>query len=215
VLLGPLRPNAAALAKQALSVNALSDGRLTLGIGLGARGDDYEVSGIETAGRGKSLTEMLERMTEIWSGDEVGPRTAGAPRLLVGGHVEESFARAARFGEGWIAGGAPPNQYAEMIKGVRAAWEQAGRSDAPRTAGLAYYALGDQAESAAHSYLTDYYGFLGEETAEMIAQSAATDAETVQAYSSAFEEAGCGELIFFPCSSDAAQADLLAEAVGL
>ena len=53
VLLGPLRENAVELAKQALSVHALSGGRLTLGIGLGGRDDDYEISGLETEGRGK------------------------------------------------------------------------------------------------------------------------------------------------------------------
>src|SRR6478735_11784406 len=45
VLLGPLRPNAGALAKQTLSLNAISGGRFTLGIGLGGRDDDYEAAG--------------------------------------------------------------------------------------------------------------------------------------------------------------------------
>ena len=43
VLLGPLRENAASVAKQALSIHALSGGRMTLGIGLGGRDDDYEM----------------------------------------------------------------------------------------------------------------------------------------------------------------------------
>ena len=47
----------------------------------------------------------------------------------------------------------------------------------------------------------------------MIAGSAATDADTVKGYLAAFEAAGCGELIMFPCSGDPAQADLLGEAV--
>ncbi len=80
VLLAPLRINAAELAKEALSLNALSGGRFTLGVGLGGREDDYELSGIETAGRGKRLDAMLERMREIWAGDEVGPSLAGARR---------------------------------------------------------------------------------------------------------------------------------------
>ncbi len=39
----------------------------------------------------------------------------------------------------------------------------------------------------------------------MIAASAATDAETVNGYVSAFEAVGCDELIFFPSSSDPEQ----------
>jgi alkanesulfonate monooxygenase SsuD/methylene tetrahydromethanopterin reductase-like flavin-dependent oxidoreductase (luciferase family) len=212
VLLGPLRPNATELAKEALSLNALAGGRFTLGIGLGARGDDYEASGIEQSGRGRRLDAMLERIREVWDGEEIGPRAGGSPRLVVGGHADASFARAARFGEGWIAGGAPPDQYAEMVAKFRAAWSEAGRAGEPRTMGLAYFSLGDRAAEDARAYLTDYYAFLGEETADYIASSAAQDAETVQQYLAAFEGAGCGELILFPSSSDPDQVDLLADA---
>ncbi|HWT90129.1 MAG TPA: LLM class flavin-dependent oxidoreductase, partial [Solirubrobacterales bacterium] len=59
VLLGPLRANPVALAKQALSVHALSDGRLTLGISVGGREDDYELAGVPMQGRGKNLDSML------------------------------------------------------------------------------------------------------------------------------------------------------------
>ena len=69
VLLGPLRTNQAELAKQALSVHALSGGRFTLGIGLGAREDDYKASGVDLKGRGQWLDEALERIKEIWEGD--------------------------------------------------------------------------------------------------------------------------------------------------
>jgi hypothetical protein len=49
--------------------------------------------------------------------------------------------------------------------------------------------------------------------AAMIASSAATDAETVRGSLAAFEGAGCGELIMFPCSGDPAQVEMLREAV--
>jgi alkanesulfonate monooxygenase SsuD/methylene tetrahydromethanopterin reductase-like flavin-dependent oxidoreductase (luciferase family) len=215
VLLGPLRVNATELAKQALSVHALSAGRLTLGIGLGGRGDDYEASDIEQRGRGKRLDAMLERIQEVWSGEEIGPTLEGSPRLVVGGHADVSFERAARFAEGWIAGGAPPDQYAEMVAKLRSAWSRAGRGGEPRTMGLAYYSLGEQAEEDARAYLLDYYAFLGDEVAGYIASSAAQDADTVRQRMTAFEDAGCGELIFFPSSGDPRQVDLLADAVGL
>src|SRR6478735_10899424 len=51
VLLGPLRVNPVALAKQVASVHKLSDGRMTLGIGLGGRDDDYEIVGADTGTR--------------------------------------------------------------------------------------------------------------------------------------------------------------------
>jgi alkanesulfonate monooxygenase SsuD/methylene tetrahydromethanopterin reductase-like flavin-dependent oxidoreductase (luciferase family) len=215
VLLGPLRPNATELAKRALSLNALSGGRFTLGIGLGAREDDYELSGVEYRRRGKLFDAQLERIEEVWKGDEVGPKSAGAPRLVVGGGVDAAFRRAARFGEGWIAGGSPPDQYAGMAEKAKAAWREAGREGEPRLMGLTYYALGENAEEQAREELSGYYEWLGEGIANFIADSAATDPETVQRYVAEFAEAGCGELIFFPTSSDPGQVDLLAEAAGL
>lgn len=213
VLLAPLRENAAALAKQALSVHALSGGRLTLGVGLGARDDDYELGGVDMRGRGRRLDQMLEKMEEIWSGKEVGPTTAGAPRLVVGGHADASFARAARFGEGWIAGGAPPSEYPGMVEKLKAAWAEAGREGEPRTMGLAYFSLGERAAENASAYAHDYYDWLGADAADYLASTTYQDAEAVRKYLTDFEDAGCGELILFPSSSDPEQVDLLADAV--
>jgi alkanesulfonate monooxygenase SsuD/methylene tetrahydromethanopterin reductase-like flavin-dependent oxidoreductase (luciferase family) len=215
VLLGPLRTNPTLLAKQTLSLHAASGGRFTLGIGLGGRDDDYEASGVSLSGRGKALDEALERIKEVWEGDEVGPSEQGSPGLVVGGGVDASFARAGRFGDGWIAGGAPPEHYAEMAAKAKAAWAEAGREGEPRLMGLAYYSLGEDAEAEAEAYLSDYYAFLGEEVAGYIVAGAAKDAETVKQRVAAFDEAGCGELIFFPSSSDPDQVDLLADAAGL
>jgi len=215
VLLGPLRVNPVALAKQVASVHKISGGRMTLGIGLGGREDDYEITGVSMRTRGKELDAMLERMREVWAGDEMGPQTETEPRVLVGGGVEASFKRAARFGDGWIASGAPPEQFAGWREEFEAAWSAAGREGQPQNAGLAYFSLGDQAEEDARSYLTHYYAWLGEETAAWIADSAAKTPETIQQYISAFDAAGCQELFLFPSSSDPKQVDLLADALGM
>jgi len=215
VLLAPLRPNAAELAKQALSVNALSGGRLTLGVGLGAREDDYEISGLELKGRGRRLDTMLEQIGQIWDGDEVGPSIAGAPRLVLGGHADASYARAARFADGWISSGTGPDLAREGIEKARAAWSEAERDGAPHLMALAYFSLGDRAEEDLRENLMHYYAWLGEEIAGMIAAGAAKDADTVKQYLAAYEDAGCDELVFCPSSSDPEQVDLLADAAGL
>jgi alkanesulfonate monooxygenase SsuD/methylene tetrahydromethanopterin reductase-like flavin-dependent oxidoreductase (luciferase family) len=215
VLLGPLRTNTVELAKQARSVHALSDGRLTLGIGLGAREDDYEVSGVALNGRGKRLDTMLNEMKRIWEGDEVGPSIAGAPRLIVGGHADAAYARAARFADGWIAAGSGPDQAREGIEKAKAAWSDADRDGEPHLMALAYFSLGERAEEDLRDNLMDYYAWLGEEIAGMIAASAAKDTDAVEQYLSAYDDAGCDELIFCPSSSDPQQVDLLADAAGL
>jgi alkanesulfonate monooxygenase SsuD/methylene tetrahydromethanopterin reductase-like flavin-dependent oxidoreductase (luciferase family) len=215
VLLGPLRTNAVELAKQALSVHAISGGRFTLGVGLGAREDDYEVSGVELNGRGKRLDAMLEEIKAIWAGDGVGPSIAGAPRLIVGGHADASYARAARFGDGWIAAASGPGQARAGIESARAAWRDAGRDGAPHLMALAYFSLGDRAAEDIRASLMDYYAWLGEEIAGMIAGAAAQDAESVKQHLAAYEEAGCDELVFCPSSADPKQVDLLADAAAL
>ena len=100
-----------------------------------------------------------------------------------------------------------------MVEKLTAAWSAAGREGKPRAMGLAYFSLGDEAAENASAYLGDYYAWLGEEVAGYIVGGAAKDAETVQQYVAAFEEAGCDELIMFPSSGDPDQVDLLAEAL--
>src|SRR5690349_3545463 len=190
-------------------------GAVTERIGLGGRDDDYELAEVETGTRGKDLDEMLERIWEVWKGDEMGPDTASHPRVLVGGSVEASFKRAARFGDGWIAAGAPPQQFVEWRAGFEKAWSESGRGEAPQNAALAYFSLGDRAEEDAKAYLTHYYAWLGEDVANFTAHPAAKDAEAVQGAIAAFADAGCQELFLFPSSSDPAQVDLLADAAGL
>ena len=211
VLLAPLRTNTVELAKQVRSLNALSGGRFTLGIGLGARDDDYQASGVELRGRGKRLDAMLEEMKEVWAGHEVGPTIAGAPRLIIGGHADPAYARAARLGDGWIAAGSGPDQARAGAEKARAAW----REGEPHIMALAYFSLGDRAEEDVRENLMDYYAWLGEDIAKMIGDSAAKDPEAVAEYVAAYEEFDCDELVFCPSSSDPAQVDLLADAASL
>jgi alkanesulfonate monooxygenase SsuD/methylene tetrahydromethanopterin reductase-like flavin-dependent oxidoreductase (luciferase family) len=220
VLLGPLRPNAVSLAKEALSLDCLSGGRFSLGIALGARSDDYEVSGIPWEGRGAALERQLEQIKKVWGGEVKGmegrpvgppPVREGRPELIVGGHGDAAIERAARFGDGWIMGGGAPDQFRELGAKFDQAWGRAGRAGKPRKVGLAYFALGPDGKKNADSYIHDYYGWLGE-VADMIASSVATDEETVRAYLQAFSDAGCEELVFFACSADVEQVELLAGA---
>lgn len=221
VCIAPPRANGVLLAKQALTVQALSGGRFSLMIGLGARDDDYEATETPTSGKGKRFDAQLEKIRSVFDREgfghagAVGPLASDPPPIIVGGSVEASFKRAARFGEGWIMGGGSPDQFAEAAEGVRKAWSEAGNDGDPKLKSLAYFSLGPDAEANAKENIGDYYSFLGEETAQMIAGSAATSDDMVKQYLSAFEDAGCDELVFFPASADAEQADLLAEAAGL
>jgi len=215
VLLLPLRLNTALFAKQAATIQHLSGGRLVLGMGLGGRDDDFDVSGASMGTRGRVFDGQLEEMKRIWDGQAIGPKVNEPPQIIVGGSVDASFKRAAEHGAGWIMGGGTPDQFRDGVAKLQEAWQAAGRSGEPRKMALAYYSLGDEAERNANTYLTGYYSFLGEDLANMIAGSAAKDADTVKQYAAAFEQAGADELVFFPSSSDPEQVDLLVEAAGI
>ena len=93
---------------------------------------------------------------------------------------------------------------------VDQAWQDAGREGRPRKLSLAYFALGPDARQAADTYLKRYYAFTGP-VADQIAAGAAVSPDQVRGAASAFEQAGCDELIFVPCSSNPDQVGLLAE----
>src|SRR5918993_938676 len=110
VLLAPLR-GAGVLAKQAATIDALSGGRLTLGLGVGAREDDFQFAPASFHNRGRRFEEQLELMKRVWSGqavsDEIGavgptPAQAGGPELLIGGYTPVSIRRGGGGGGGGV-----------------------------------------------------------------------------------------------------------------
>jgi len=221
ILIVPYRVNPALLAKQAATIDSLSGGRLTLGVSVGGRPDDYDVSDVPLETRGKRMDAMLREMKAIWDGAERGfagpigppPGRSGGPELLVGGTSDASYRRAAEFGSGWTMGGGGPDNLAAGATKARAAWQAAGRDDEPRLVALCYFALGDTAQKDADGYLRNYYGFLGDELAGRISGGAVVSPEMAVQYRDGFAQAGADELIYFPTSTDVGQVDLLADAV--
>ena len=107
-------------------------------------------------------------------------------------------------------GGGTPDRFAQAAAAVDQAWKEAGREGRARKLALAYFALGPDARRAADTYLTRYYDFMGP-MAGQIAAGAAVSPDQVRGAAAAFEQAGCDELIFVPCSAETSQVGLLAE----
>ena len=211
VVIAPLR-NTMLLAKQAASLDALSGGRLTLGLAVGARGEDYQVAQIESRGRGRRFAEQLEAIRDVWEDGKVGPKPAGSgPQLLVGGSSGEALARMARYSDGYMHGGGPPRAFSGAVSKARAAWTDLGRPGKPLLWGMGYFALGDGGDRAAE-YLRHYYAFTGP-FAEKIAAGNLTSAGAIVDFIRGYEDAGCDELVLFPTLSSPEQADRLAEVI--
>jgi alkanesulfonate monooxygenase SsuD/methylene tetrahydromethanopterin reductase-like flavin-dependent oxidoreductase (luciferase family) len=217
ILLAPTR-SAILLAKEAASVDQISGGRLTLGLAVGSRRDDYVAAGLEFARRGKRFDQDLEVILGAWRGELVGgcpkPPTPTPVRgqripILFGGTSGRVVERVVALGEGWTAGGAAADVVGPFGDRIRAAWNAAGRDGEPRIVALSYFSMTD--EEASKANLLDYYG--SAEWAQQLAEGAPRGAPAVRDAVRRFEDAGVDELILDPTVADRAEVDLLADAV--
>ena len=205
------------LAKQTASVDRLSGGRVTLGLGIGGRKDDFDAVERDFGSRGAYFDRQLERLHSLWRGEELsdsGQPTVPQPGreipILLGGTIGRTVDRAIRWGVGYTAGGGGPDMMAPIAAKLREAWAESGRAGEPRLVALTYFALGPDAGEGAASYLKDYYGFLGP-WADRIAESAPTSPEALKGVAAAFEDLGVDELICDPTIARLDQVDRLAD----
>ena len=218
VAIGPVSDKAL-LAKMAAGLDQLSEGRFVLGLAPGWRDEDFVVAGKSYQGRGKRFDEDIEFMLRAWRGELVEgatkkltptPTDGEAVPLAFGGNSPQAYARAARHGIGWTAGGASPDDVRGYFGSARDAWAEAGRAGQPKLWALTYFSLGEGGRETARDYLSDYYGDMGVGMSQVIP----ADADGIRWAVSAYEEAGADELILDPVSSDMRQLELLAAALG-
>jgi alkanesulfonate monooxygenase SsuD/methylene tetrahydromethanopterin reductase-like flavin-dependent oxidoreductase (luciferase family) len=219
VVIGPTRETTL-LARQSATIDALSNGRLTLGLGIGVRENDYLATGFDFHRRGRRIEEQLALLRRLWAGErlseQVGaigpppPRREG-PELLIGGYVPAVVRRIARWGDGYMApGGGEPQNLLKMWRAIEAAWREAGRPGKPRWVGAGYYALGPKAAEHASRYIEANYGYNPELAARRLkglpaSRAAVADAIRRQA------DMGVDEFILRPCAEELDQMDRLAE----
>ncbi|HST66187.1 MAG TPA: LLM class flavin-dependent oxidoreductase [Mycobacteriales bacterium] len=217
ILLAPAYPPVW-LAKATGSLHALSGGRLTLGLGVGGRPDDFAAVDRPYEQRGRLMDETLALLHRAWAGEPVaGGEFAVSPTvpggkvpILVGGNGAAAVRRTVAYGDGWTVGGATPQLAAEPAAQIRAAWQEAGREGEPRLAALTYYGFG--ADDTLARNLRHYYGFLGD-MADFVVTNAVRTPEEARQRARDFADAGFTELMFDPAVPDLDQVDRLADAV--
>lgn len=136
--------NPLVLAKQAATLDILSNGRLLLGIGAGYLEPEMTAIGVPMAGRGDRTDDHLAAMRAIWTqpgpvahhgpfidfaGVDAHPRpiTPGGPRIVIGGHTPAAHRRAVTKGNGWYGFGLTPEQTVASVEGLRRAAEEVER----------------------------------------------------------------------------------------
>ena len=140
----PLR-NPFEVAKAAGALSIFSDKRFALGVGAGWMKDEFDIYGVEFAGRGKRMDEMIAVMQKLWDGGMVEyhgqhydfPRLQIEPApkqrvpIYVGGANRAALKRAAFVGDGWIGAGNTPDEVPAIMAELQALRQQAGRADQP------------------------------------------------------------------------------------
>jgi probable F420-dependent oxidoreductase len=165
VYLLPLR-SAAAAAKLGASLDHLSEGRFIFGVGAGGEFPrEFAACGVPLAEGGQRMSEGIEVMRKLWSGQRVshagrlwkfddvhmqpGPYTPGGPPVWCGGRSEAALRRAGRLADGWISYVVTPEQFAAGVAAIDAARAEAGRSGEPfGTAHLLFARLDDSYDRA-------------------------------------------------------------------
>jgi len=216
------------VAKQMASVDQLSAGRLTLGVGVGGREHDYLAIGGNFSRRWSRMDEQVATMRRIWAGqppfpgaDPVGPPPvqAGGPPLIAGALGPKAIGRAARWADG-VDGAWTLDGDEATVRGafdlIESAWRAAGRDDAPHVSTSIWYALGPDAEDRLRRYAYDYLKVFGEEAGQFGAQSVACfTPDALRHAVASIRAAGAHELFLVPTTNDPVELDRTRDALGI
>ena len=133
------------LAKLSATLDIASQGRLTLGIGIGGEFPvEFEATGLEVNQRGRRTDECLEALKLLWTGDPVNfqgrhfqlsdtsinppPPQKPHPPIWVSGRRDAAMARAVKFGDGWMPYFYDPARYRESVSKIQQLAQDRGRT---------------------------------------------------------------------------------------
>lgn len=216
------------LAKSLATGDLLCGGRLTVGIGVGGRHEDYRAVGADPSTR--TMAEMARRvavMKRVWSGEKVtdsvlpvGPRPVqeGGPRLLVGTMGSKTLRHAAGWADG-LAGitlDLDTAKQNELFDVGRTAWAAAGKP-APHLATSFWFALGEPTDARAqiHRHLRHYMNWIPARAVDAMAPTtgwAGTEDQLAQTLR-AFAAIGTTEVHLIPTSTNLDQLHRVADVV--
>lgn len=224
----PLR-NAVLFAKELATVDVLSGGRLTLGVGIGSQDQDYLTTGIESAQRRQRMDEQVSIMRKTWQQEPplgghfpVGPKPFqpdGVP-LVAGVMGPKSIARAARWAIGVMDGNNSVNFDADGLSAQRELvtqiWTEAGREEKPQFSACLFFALGANAKEQLAECIFSISQAYGEEGARMAAESSTNyGAVRLREIVDDARSIGLNDIILMPTTADPDEIDRARDALGI
>lgn len=216
------------LAKALATGDMLSGGRLTVGLGIGGRREDYEAVGADPATQTmRGMAQLVATMRRVWAGEKVtdsvlpvgpAPVQGAGPRLLVGTTGPKTVQSAAAWADG-LAGTtldldtAKQNQLYDV---ARTAWARAGKPK-PHLATSFWFAIGDadSARAQVHRHLRRYMNWIPIEYVDAMAPSTgwAGTEDQLASVLQQFDDIGTDEVHLIPTSSDVEQVRRVADVV--
>lgn len=206
--------NAVWAAKEVATLDVLSDGRVTLCVGVGGRDKDYQAVGAEFRDRFRRMDKQVATMRDIWSGtppfegaDPVGPTPVqnGGPPVLAGSMGPKSIQRVSKWADGVysaaMSGDANLVQF--FFDTADSAWTESNREQRPYKATGFWYSLADNAAERLWQYAYDYMIIAGDKVAREMADSMKLASEdAVLKTLDAIEKTGCDEVFLNPATAD-------------
>jgi alkanesulfonate monooxygenase SsuD/methylene tetrahydromethanopterin reductase-like flavin-dependent oxidoreductase (luciferase family) len=216
--------SATRVAKEIATLDILSGGRIgSVAVGYGGREKDYEALGARYQGRYGRMDRQVEEMRRVWRGEEmvegggvIGPTPSdpAGPRLLAGAMGPKSIERCAQWADGLYAwsGNGEEEELKRTFDMAEAAWQRAGRDQAPYRMGGFWYTLVDDGQQKLYDYVYDYLAIAGPEIATMMAESVhRSSADAVLAALDNAEAAGCEELFVVPATAELCEVERLCD----
>ncbi len=208
-------------AKQFATIDMLSEGRFTLGVGVGGREEDYKSIGANWSERRWSkLSEKVKIMQSIWNNSyevSLGPKTfsTNGPEILAGAVGPKAMEMSVDFSSG-LAGfsfNADIKEIDDSFKRVRNAHESKGKT--PRLITSFWFGLGDKGREDIEMHLQRYLAWMGPDLAKDLSSKAglAGNERDLKFFLEEIKTIGASDVILVPTSKDINQLKLAEEIV--
>ncbi len=213
------------MAKHAATLDVLSEGRVSVTLGVGGGGKDYTAMEVEPGPLQARMEEQVAVMRRVWRGEAPYPGTipvapqpvqAGGPPVFAGVMRPKAIARAARWADGVFSwsGNGQRSELAAQLDQVRAGWQAAGRDGAPRCIAGFWFSLRDDGGESLRSHVAEYVGMhdavVGQKMAETMTRFTP---DAIREALDDYEALGVEECLLNLTNRDLAEIDRIAELV--